>query len=66
MNTYEGSRRSRNEDADLVDDGVGTVERAIFGEWRIAERKEKGGRYALVDGVFSNIDKQKREHATNR
>ena len=62
VDAYERSRRPRYKDADLVNNGIGAVEGAVFGEGRVSERKEKSWSYALVDGVFGDVDKEKRQH----
>ena len=63
MDTDERERRARDEDADLVDEGVGGVEGTVRGKWGGGEGKEEGWGDALVDGVFGNVDEEEGEHA---
>ena len=63
MDAEERRRGTGNEDAKLVDGGVGGVERAVACEGRVGEREEEGWRDALVDGVFGDVDEEEGEHA---
>ena len=63
MDAEERRRGAGDEDAELVDGGVGGVERAVACEGRVGEREEEGWRDALVDGVFGDVDEEEREHA---
>ena len=58
MDPKERRRRAGDEDADLVEEGVGGVEVAIGGEGCLTKREEECRGDALVYGVFSDIDKK--------
>lgn len=59
----EGGRGARDEDAHLVDCVVHWVSIAVGFEGHVTKGEEQSRSDALVDGVFSDIDKQEREHA---
>jgi hypothetical protein len=58
----EGGGGAGDEDADLVEEGVGGVEVAVGAEGGGGKWEEEGGCHALVDGVFGNVDEEEREH----
>jgi hypothetical protein len=62
MEADEGGAGARDEDTELVEEGVEGVELAVGGKWRGREREEKGGRDALVYGVFCDVDEEEGEH----
>lgn len=47
----------------MVDRVVHWVSVAIGFEGHLSEREEEGGGNALVNGVFGDVDKKKRDHA---
>lgn len=61
----DGEGGARDEDAGLVDEAVGGVEGAVGveGVGGGFEVEEEGGGYALVDGVFGDVDKEEGKHA---
>lgn len=59
----EGGGGAGDEDADLVDGVVGGVEGAVFVEGGGGEWEEQRWGYALVDGVFGDVDEEEGEHA---
>ena len=63
MDAEEGRRGAGDEDAELVDGGVGGVERAVACEGGAWEWEEEGWCDALVDGVFGDVDEEEGEHA---
>ena len=64
MNAEEGGGGAGEEDACLVDGGVGWVEGAVGGERGCGREGEEEDRMdALVDGVFCYVDEEEREHA---
>lgn len=52
----EGRRGARDEDAELVDGGVGRVEGAVAAEGGAGEGEEEGWGDALVDAVLGDVD----------
>jgi hypothetical protein len=56
VNADEGDGGAGDEYAELVEEGVHGVELAVFSEGGVFYWEEKGGRDALVYGVFCNVD----------
>jgi hypothetical protein len=56
VDANEGDGGAGDEDAELVEEGVHGIELAIFCEGSVFYWEEKGGRDALIYGVFCNVD----------
>ena len=56
VDAQEGGRGAGDEDAGLVEEGVGWVEGAVVGEGGGGEGEEEDGVEAEVNGVFGYVD----------
>ncbi len=59
----KGKGGAGEEDAELVEGGVGGVEGAVVREGGGGEGEEEEGVQGLVDGVFGGVDEEEGEHA---
>lgn len=58
----EGYGGTGDEDTKLVQESVHGVEIAVLAKGGGLQREQQSGRYTLVDGVFGDVNQQKREH----